>query len=118
MTDRLDAVMVELRAFVAERDWEQFHDPKNLAMLLSSEAGELLSEYRWVPNEDTDRWSVEPDNLSRVTAEAADVGIALLMFCDRIGIDLVTAVKKKIEINSSNYPPERSRGRAERRARE
>lgn len=114
MSDRLDGVLAELRAFVAEREWEQFHDPKNLAMLLCSEAGELLSEYRWVPNEDADRWSVEPDNLSRVTAEAADVGIALLMFCERTKIDLVDAMKSKIQVNRANYPADGCRGRSQR----
>ena len=110
MTDRLDAVMVELREFSAERDWEQFHDPKNLAMLLSSEAGELLSEYRWIRNEEADSWSSTPSNHARVTAEAADVGIALLMFCDRLKIDLIDAIEDKIEVNTANYPAESTRG--------
>ena len=114
MTDRLDAVMEELRAFVAERDWEQFHDPKNLAMLLSSEAGELLSEYRWIRNDEADSWSSTPDNHARVTAEAADVGIALLMFCERTKIDLVDAMKGKIQVNRANYPADGSRGRSGR----
>ena len=114
MTDRLDAVMVELREFVAERDWEQFHDPKNLAMLLSSEAGELLSEYRWIRNEEADSWSSTPYNHARVTAEAADVGIALLMFCERTKIDLVDAMKGKIQVNRANYPADGSRGRSGR----
>ena len=110
--------MEELRAFVAERDWEQFHDPKNLAMAMVSEAGELAAEYRWLRSVEADGYTEDSNVKERIAMEAADVGIALLMFCDRIGIDLVTAVKKKIEINRSNYPPERSRGRAERRARE
>ena len=110
MTDRLDAVMVELREFVGERDWEQFHDPKNLAMLLSSEAGELLSQYRWIRNDEADSWSSTPDHHARVTAEAADVGIALLMFCDRLKIDLIEAIKDKIEVNRANYPAESTSG--------
>ncbi len=55
--DRLDKVVHELRAFVAEREWEQFHDPKNLAMAVASEAGELLAEYRWVSNTEVDDYS-------------------------------------------------------------
>ena len=54
--DRLEAVRGELRSFVAEREWEQFHDPKNLAMAAASEAGELLAEYRWVPSGELDSW--------------------------------------------------------------
>jgi len=110
----LEAVMRELRAFVAERDWAQFHDPKNLAMAISSEAGELLAEYRWVSNDEADDWSHDPGNGSRVAAEAADVGIALVLYCDRIGVDLVEAMRDKIDVNRANYPVEASRGRHSR----
>jgi len=112
----LDGVMDELRAFAMERDWAQFHDPKNLAMAVASEAGELLAEYRWVSNADADRHSAEPPVRARVEAEAADVAIALLLFFDRIGVDPLEAVRRKIERNRENYPVERSRGRAERPA--
>ena len=114
MTDRLDAVIAELREFVTERDWEQFHDPKNLAMLLASEAGELLAEYRWVPNDEADAWSKDAENLKRVEAEAADVGIALLMFCDRAGIELAGAITAKIQVNRANYPVEVVKGKSDR----
>lgn len=110
----LTAVLQELREFVRERDWAQFHDPKNLAMAVSSEAGELLAEYRWISNDEADDWSRGPGNLGRVTAEAADVGIALLLFCDRIGVDLVSAMQAKIETNRVNYPVESSKGRHSR----
>jgi NTP pyrophosphatase (non-canonical NTP hydrolase) len=113
----LEQVIDELRAFVAERDWAQFHDPKNLAMAVSSEAGELLAEYRWISGGEADHWSREAGNLSRVTAEAADVAIALLLFCDRVGIDLVNAVGNKIETNRANYPVKASKGRHSRPAR-
>jgi dCTP diphosphatase len=111
MGDRLDEIMVRLRAFVAERDWAQFHDPKNLAMAVASEAGELLAEYRWIASAEADAWSKEPENKRRVAMEAADVGIALLLLCDRVGIDLIAAMQRKVEINSANYPVEFSRGR-------
>ena len=112
--DKIEAVKQELREFAAERDWEQFHDPKNLAMAVASEAGELLAEYRWVANDDADEWSRDPDNLARVSAEAADVAIMLLSFCDRVGIDLLDAMAKKIEVNRANYPVDESRGRSAR----
>jgi len=112
--DRLSELTTLLREFVHEREWEQFHDPKNLAMALASEAGELLAEYRWVRNEDADAWSRDPKNTGRVAAEAADVGIALLLLCDRLAIDPVEAIRAKIQVNRSNYPVGSSRGKAQR----
>lgn len=114
--DRLEAVVAELKSFVAEREWGQFHDPKNLAMAVASEAGELLAEYRWVPNGEADSYSKGEAERKRIAAEVADVGIGLLLFCDRVGIDLVAAMKGKIALNRGNYPIEKSRGRAERKA--
>jgi dCTP diphosphatase len=103
-----------LRAFVAERDWSQFHDPKNLAMLLSSEAGELLAEYRFVSNDRADAFSREPEARQRIANEIGDVGIALLLICDRTGIDLYAAMREKLERNRERYPVALSRGRAAR----
>ena len=112
--DRLEEIAKELRAFVAEREWAQFHDPKNLAMAVASEAGELLAEYRWVNNAEADSYSTGDENRKSISAEAADVGIALLLFCDRIGLDLIDAIKEKVIQNRRNYPVEQSRGRWER----
>ncbi len=110
----LESLTGALRQFVAERDWQQFHDPKNLAMLVASEAGELVAEYRWVRGEDADRHSAEPRARARIAAEVADVGIALLLLCDRIGLDLREAVAAKLAANAERYPIETSRGRPER----
>ena len=104
----------ELRAFVAERDWSQFHDPKNLAMLLASEAGELLAEYRWVRNDKADTFSREPEARQRIANEIGDVGIALMLLCDRTGIDLQTAMRDKLARNRERYPVEHAKGRATR----
>ena len=112
--DRLEEVVRELRAFVAEREWEHFHDPKNLTMAVASEAGELLAEYRWVSNAEADSYSMGNEHRGRIAAEAADVGIALLLFCDRIGLDLIDAIREKITLNRRNYPVEQSRGRWQR----
>ena len=109
--DRLETVIGELKSFVAEREWEQFHDPKNLAMAVASEAGELLAEYRWVPNGESDSYSKEEPQRKRIAEEAADVGIGLLLFCDRVGIDLVEVIKEKVALNRRNYPVEQCRGR-------
>jgi len=106
--------MDELRQFVREREWRQFHDPKNLAMAVVSEAGELAAEYRWVANTDADDWSNNSANQNKVTGEAADVGIALLLFFDRIGVDFIGAVKAKLAVNRLNYPVATSKGKSER----
>lgn len=115
MSENPDLVEVTavLRAFVAEREWAQFHDPKNLAMCLASEAGEVLAELRWVAGHDADRACLEPGLRARLTAELGDVGIAWLLLCDRIGVDPMNAIAAKIERNRSKYPVEESRGRAE-----
>ncbi len=112
--DRLETLTKDLREFVAEREWGQFHDPKNLAMALASEAGELLAEYRWVANSEADHLTEDQDRRARISAEAADVGIALFLFCDRIGVDLLDAIRIKMKTNSQNYPANRSKGKAER----
>jgi NTP pyrophosphatase (non-canonical NTP hydrolase) len=110
----LDELTAALRAFADARDWRQFHDPKNLAMLVASEAGELLAEYRWVRGDEADARSREPEARARIAAEIADVGIALLLLCDRIGLDLGDAIADKLQRNAQRYPVESSRGRAER----
>jgi dCTP diphosphatase len=110
----LEALIAELRAFVAERDWQQFHDPKNLAMLVASEAGELLAEYRWVANTASDAHSADGAARARIAAEIGDVGIGLLLLCDRIGVDLPTAIAEKLATNRLRYPADEVRGKAHR----
>jgi len=110
----LDGLLADLRVFVAARDWQQFHDPKNLAMLIASEAGELAAEYRWVRGDDADAVSREPAARARIAAEIADVGLGLLLLADRIGLDLGVAMKEKLARNAERYPADVSRGKAER----
>jgi dCTP diphosphatase len=110
----LEKLLNDLRAFVAEREWAQFHDPKNLAMLLASETGELVAEYRWVKNDAADAHSAEPAARARITAEIGDVGIGLLLLCDRIGVDPIAAMLAKLEANRKKYPVETARGRADK----
>jgi dCTP diphosphatase len=112
--DPFEPIIEKLRAFVANRHWEQFHDPKNLAMAVASEAGELLAEYRWIRSEDADGVTQDADGRLRVSNEAADVAIALLLFCDRIGVRLPDAIDRKLEINAQNYPVDKARGRSAR----
>jgi dCTP diphosphatase len=110
----LEDLIAALRRFVAEREWQQFHDPKNLSMLVASEAGELVAEYRWVKNDQADAHSRDPAARARIAAEIADVGIALLLLCDRIDLDLPQAISDKLASNAARYPVQASRGRSER----
>lgn len=108
----LPRVIRALRRFVAERDWAQYHDPKNLAMLLASETGELVAEYRWVHSAEADRHSRTPAFRARIADEIGDVGIALVLLCDRIGLDLLSAMEAKLAKNREKYPAATWRGRA------
>ncbi len=111
----LTAVLDDVRAFVRDRDWEQFHDPKNLAMAVVSEAGELAAELRWVPSEEADAFAQREDARARIEAEVADVAITLVMFCDRVGIDLSAAMRAKLAVNRAKYPVEDVQGRHDSR---
>jgi dCTP diphosphatase len=102
-----------IRTFVRERGWEQFHDPKNLAMAIASEAGELAAELRWVPSAEADAFTARPDVNARVADEAADVLITLLMFFDRAGIDPIAALRAKMAKNAAKYPSDRVHGKFE-----
>jgi len=112
--DRWKQIDGQLAEFVAERDWAQFHDPKNLIMALTSEAGELAEILRWVGSGDADRAAREPANRDRIASEVADVAIFLLLLCERVGIDLPQAILDKIEQNRKNHPVAETRGHASR----
>ena len=110
--DRLDQLLEDIRSFVHERDWDQYHDPKNLAMAVASEAGELNAVLRWVHNDEADERAVGPLRTA-LEDEAADVAICLLMLCDRVGIDLIAASHVKLQKNRRKYPVEQVRGSAD-----
>jgi len=97
-----------LRAFAVARDWEQFHSPKNLAMALAGEAGELVACLQWLS--ETQSANLAPDKLAEVELEMADVLIYLVRLADRLDVDLSAAVDRKIAINERRYPVERVRG--------
>lgn len=102
----------ELRRFNADRDWGQYHSPRNLAMALSVEAAELLELYLWSADD-----GPQPPVASReqrVAAEVADVAICLLNFCEQAGIDLSAAFEAKLRLNAQRYPVDLARGRLEK----
>jgi NTP pyrophosphatase (non-canonical NTP hydrolase) len=93
--DELQRLILELRRFAKARDWDRYHDPKNLAMAVASEAGELCDVLRWVDNAEADRFARDPKHQARIAEEAADVALLLLMLCARAGIDLLQAMRTK-----------------------
>jgi dCTP diphosphatase len=101
-----------VQEFADARDWGQFHDPKNLAMALASEAGELVSILRWVSNDAADCFVEVEKNRAELADEIGDIGISLLLLCARTDISLGRAVTEKLAKNALKYPVELSRGRS------
>lgn len=97
-------------AFAAERDWAQFHSPKNLAMALTGEVGELVEIFQWMTEEQSRRASDDPQTAAHLGQELADVLIYLVRLADVAGVDLNAAVRDKLASNAQRYPVEASRG--------
>lgn len=103
-----------LAEFAAERDWQQFHTPKNLAMALAGECGELLELFQWLTPEQSAEIMRDPASAARVREEVADVLAYLLRLADVLDVDLESALTSKIEANRRKYPVHLARGRAEK----
>ena len=104
----LDSLRDQLRAFAAARDWDQFHSPKNLAMALSAEAGELLEIFQWLT--EAQSRGLSPDAHAAASDEIADVLLYLIRLSDKLGIDPVAAANRKIVANAAKYPADKARG--------
>lgn len=100
--------LAKIRKFRDDRDWKQFHDPKNLSVSISIEAAELLELFQWMSGEEATRYAAE--NKERVSEEIADVAIYLIELADITGIDLAQAIEAKLEKNAKKYPIDKSRG--------
>ena len=100
-----------MRRFVAERDWEQFHSPKNLVMGLAVEAAELMEHFLWIENQASRQVVDDAGTLGEIADEMADVACYLLALSDSLGIDLSVAILGKLEKNAQNYPVEKCKGR-------
>ena len=105
-------IQQRLRDFAVERDWEQFHSPKNLAMALTSEAGELAEVFQWMTEQQSRDLSQSDRDLALAREEIADVMICLLRLADVLDIDLEEAIHAKIDLNHAKYPADVSRGNA------
>ncbi len=106
----LEELRQRLRQFAAERDWEQFHSPKNLAMALGVEAAELAEIFQWLTESQSE--TLDADKRRRVEDELADVLVYLVRIADRLDMDLLAAVSRKLGENARKYPAERVRGSA------
>lgn len=106
----LEEMKQRLRAFAAERDWEQFHSPKNLAMALSVEASELVELFQWLTEEQSA--APDPKLRGRAAEELADILWFLVRIADRLDIDLLAAAEVKLHANAEKYPTGRVRGQS------
>lgn len=110
--DSLEQLRQRLAQFAAVRDWEQFHSPKNLAMALIGEAGELIEHFQWLT--ETQSQNLSPETKQAVSYELADILIYLIRLADKLDIDLIQAAQAKIQINETRYPVEKVKGDARR----
>jgi NTP pyrophosphatase (non-canonical NTP hydrolase) len=99
-------------AFVRERDWEQFHSPKNLSMALAAEAAELMEHFLWAKPEESRVIVSDPAKRAKIEEELADVVIFALGFANATGIDVAASIEAKIAANAKKYPVEKSKGRS------
>ena len=108
----LEDLRLRLRQFAADRDWVQFHIPKNLAMAVAGEAGELVAEFQWLTPDESAAVMSDPAAGDAVRGELADVFIYLARLADVLGVDLLEAAASKIESNETRFPVARYRGSA------
>ena len=104
----MDELTHNLRKFAKDRDWDQFHSPKNLAMALSVEVAELVEHFQWLTEEQS--YIKDPEKLEEIKQEIGDILIYLTRLSDRLGIDPLRSAKDKIKINDIKYPVEKAKG--------
>jgi len=103
-----DRIRKQVRQFVVARDWDQFHTPKNLSMALIVEAAEMVEHFQWLTEEQSCQLS--PEKLAEVELELADIQIYLISLAEKLRLDLIAAVDKKLVLNAQKYPAEQVRG--------
>jgi NTP pyrophosphatase (non-canonical NTP hydrolase) len=108
MADSLEDLRARINTFIAERDWEQFHTPKNLAMAMIVEAAELVEQFQWDTPKESQQLS--PEKREAVAHELADTFVYLLRIAEMLEIDLLDATNKKIALNAQKYPVEKVKG--------
>lgn len=106
----MDELLKTLRAFNEERDWGQYHSPKNLATALMVEAGEIAEHFQWMTQEQSRK--VDGEKLEKIKQEIGDVMLYLMNLSDKLGVDPIEAASEKLEINRRKYPAEKVRGKS------
>ena len=110
--DSIENLRERLARFAQERDWEQFHSPKNLSMALIAEAAELVEHFQWLT--EAQSYALSADKRREVSLELADIFIFLIRCADRLGVDLIAVANEKTDINEQRYPSHKVRGSARR----
>ena len=121
LAQRIDAISDDLQTpvgqlremvahFVAERDWHQFHAPKNISMALAVEAAELMEHFQWITVE-ASRSDIEADKRAAIGEEIADVICYAMAFCNEMGFDVATLMREKMKKNVAKYPADEFKGR-------
>ena len=108
----MQELIERIRAFNREREWAQYHSPKNLVMALAGEVGELIEHFQWLTEEQSR--NLPPAKKAGVEEEIGDVTICLLNLADQLGVDALDAASRKLERNKAKYPVEKARGRADK----
>lgn len=103
-----DTLQQRLKKFAVDRNWEQFHSPKNIAMALSGEAGELIEHFQWLTEQQS--YDLDEDKKQEVALEMADIFIYLFRLAERLDINLIDKVYEKIDINETRYPVDKVQG--------
>ncbi len=109
---RVQELIESIRAFNRQREWGQYHSPKNLVMALAGEVGELIEPFQWLTEEQSRH--LPPAKKAAVEEEIGDVTICLLNLADQLGVDILAAATRKLERNRVKYPVEKARGRADK----
>lgn len=107
----VEALRQEIARFIRERDWEQFHDPKNLSMAIATEAAELMEHFRWARNEESRDLVKDPATQHAVAEELADILAFALSFANAADIDITSTLRAKMAKNALKYPADQYRGR-------
>ncbi len=110
----LGELKTRVLAFVQERDWEQFHSPKNLSMALAAETGELMEHFLWATPERSHEIARDPAKRAKIADELADVLIYALEFANITGLDVAAAIEAKMAANAKKYPVEKAKGRSDK----
>ena len=110
----IQELILTIRSFAQDRDWEQFHAPKNLSMALAAEAGELMEHFLWCESEKSRKLCEDPVKKTEIADELADILIYAFRFADVVGIDPVVAINEKMQRNKDRYPVEKAKGRSDK----